>query len=137
MIGKVLRPEAGVITRKEDRDYLDALFDYVNELSGSADGEPLSRVLRGYVMSYPETGMLLKSNEHPEVRTEEDIVIWFRGKAEKEAFDQYRNRGVWPEEVDPTRDTNEEKTSDSLQKRTEGASENSKNRSGGRQLEAF
>ncbi|WP_103030557.1 hypothetical protein [Salinibacter altiplanensis] len=99
MIGKVIRPEAGQIDREDDRVYLRALFEYVNGLDGFEDGEPVHRTLRGYVVTYPETSMMLESNRHPEVRGQEDVVIRFQNQRAKEAFDRWREDGTWPEPV--------------------------------------
>lgn len=102
MIGKVVRPnESGQIKREEDTEYLDLMMRYTNRLSGTKHGEARHRVLRPYVMTYPETETYLQSTEHPHVKTEEDIVIRFRDRWAKQKFDRYRRTGEWPSGIEP------------------------------------
>jgi len=102
MIGKVVRPnESGKIKREEDTEYLDLMMRYTNRLSGTKHGEARHRVLRPYVMTHPETETYLESTEHPQVRTEEDIVIRFRDRWAKQKFDRYRRTGEWPSGIEP------------------------------------
>mgnify|MGYP006267110765 CR=1 FL=1 len=102
MIGKVVRPnDSGQIKREEDTEYLDLMMRYTNRLSGTKHGEARHRVLRPYVMTYPETETYLQSTEHPHVKTEEDIVIRFRDRWAKQKFDRYRRTGEWPSGIEP------------------------------------
>jgi len=91
MIGRVIRTtDNGRIKRDEDRQYIDVMFAYTNGLHGRDGLESRHRTHRPYVVAYPETKLYIESAAFPLVTDPNDIVIAFRDRGMKRAFDRFR-----------------------------------------------
>jgi len=93
MIGNVIRTtDNGRIKRAEDKRYIDAMFAYTSKLRGHDGCESRHRTHRPYVVAYPETKMYIESAAFPSVTDQNDVVIAFRDRQVKQAFDRFRRQ---------------------------------------------